>query len=507
MSPKWTDYIASKIRAVVGRPVESPRGSEAPLRAAFEQAPFAFQTYSPDGAAKTANQRWHELWDAPPGALDGYNVFEDPQVRALGVVDQIRCAFAGEVVRLSPIYYDPSRIGRQGEPRWIRVSFYPLKDQNGEIFEVVQVTDDITALVQAEAAQRRALELQRLALASAKMGMWDFDVNAQTVAWDARCRELFGATEPVVPLEVPMSRIHENDRPEVNAALEAAVDPTLDNAYDVEFRVIPRPGELRWVHATGKALHESGGADAIGTRLVGVVGDTTEQKQATQRKDEFLAMLGHELRNPLAAIQLAVDLLEQQGEVASIRERTVAMLGRQSAQMAKLIDGLLDVSRIVRGKIMVDKQEVDLTQLLHDVIAVREGNAKAKNIHLEVELASDEPMALCADPARLTQIFENLVSNALKFTDPGGTVKVVAERSNGCAVVRVSDTGIGFRPERADVLFEAFKQEPQDIARQRGGLGLGLAVAAGLVELHGGTIEAHSSGLGEGATFTVRLPL
>ncbi|MCX4241994.1 hybrid sensor histidine kinase/response regulator [Paraliomyxa miuraensis] len=229
-------------------------------------------------------------------------------------------------------------------------------------------------------------------------------------------------------------------------------------------------------------------------------------READRRKDEFLAMLGHELRNPLAAIRNATALIEHTTSPDPRMTRIHAVLERQSTHMTHLIDGLLEVSRIARGKIVLERTTLDACSVVEEVVHDHGSELEERQLELETELPA-APLWVLADRARLVQIFDNIVGNAIKFTPACGRVVVTLTAKDGAAVFRVRDTGVGMRPEMLEVLFEPFQQEAQDIVRSAGGLGLGLALAKGLVALHDGAIEARSAGLGEGTELVVRLPL
>lgn len=228
--------------------------------------------------------------------------------------------------------------------------------------------------------------------------------------------------------------------------------------------------------------------------------------EANIRKDEYLAMLGHELRNPLAAIQSAGEVIKLGGaKNPALTAQAVAILERQTHHMGKLLDGLLDVSRITSGKLAVEMSQVDLVRVLRDTITGGARKAEREGIELSLEVA-DEMICVQGDATRLSQIFGNLVENALKFTPQGGRIDVSVHALDGQVEVVIADTGAGFLRGKGEHLFEAFRQGEQDFSRPHGGLGLGLALARGLAELHGGTIQAYSDGKDRGATFTVRLP-
>lgn len=227
-----------------------------------------------------------------------------------------------------------------------------------------------------------------------------------------------------------------------------------------------------------------------------------------RRKDEFLAMLGHELRNPLAPIRNAVYLLRQPGVMEPAREQARAMIDRQVTHLARLVDDLLDVSRITRGQIVLRKERLDLVELLRAVAEDHRPVLESAALSFDVQLPA-RSVWITADAARISQTVSNLLHNARKFTDPGGsvTLELVVDRETQTAILTCRDTGIGMEPHLRERIFTPFVQLEQSIERSRGGLGLGLALVKGLVELHGGSVQASSAGPERGSEFVVRLAL
>jgi PAS domain S-box-containing protein len=225
-------------------------------------------------------------------------------------------------------------------------------------------------------------------------------------------------------------------------------------------------------------------------------------RAADRTKDAFLAMLGHELRNPLGTITNAVAVLDKMGGSDAGRN-LVAMIGRQAGHLARLVDDLLDVARMSSGKIELRLEPVDLHELARQCLDTRTrlGGARGHSVKLLGKAVYVE-----GDRTRLAQVLDNLVDNALKYTPPGGKVTVATERSGEAAVLRVRDSGIGMAPELVPCVFDLFTQAPQTLERSHGGLGLGLALARRLVELHGGSVSASSAGVGKGSEFTITLP-
>jgi len=245
----------------------------------------------------------------------------------------------------------------------------------------------------------------------------------------------------------------------------------------------------------------------------GVNADITAQteaeqalKLADQRKDEFLATLAHELRNPLAPIRNAAVLLSRMAGLPPTAERILAVIDRQSRHLARLVDDLLEVSRITQGKVSLRKTDVSLVDCLSDALQAVEESLKAAGHEVLVQLP-DDPLYASADTTRMVQCFLNLLNNAIKFTPHGGVISVSAERLDGKAKISITDSGIGIPPEHIKEIFGLFSQVTPALERSQGGLGIGLSLVKGFVELHGGSVEAASEGAGTGSTFTVSLPL
>ncbi len=229
-------------------------------------------------------------------------------------------------------------------------------------------------------------------------------------------------------------------------------------------------------------------------------------READQRKTEFLATLAHELRNPLAPISTALSLLARKKPAPEEAERYYELMGRQVDHMVRLVNDLMEVSRITRGKIDLRVAPVRLDEVLGDAIEVSRPLVEGAGHTLAIDLPS-EPLVVPGDGVRLTQVFANLLNNAAKYTPAGGQVRVSAREQGGQALVEVSDTGVGLAQEMLESIFDMFVQVSGTSKAAQGGLGIGLTLVKNLVGLHGGNVEARSDGLGQGATFSVRLPL
>jgi signal transduction histidine kinase/PAS domain-containing protein/ActR/RegA family two-component response regulator len=231
-----------------------------------------------------------------------------------------------------------------------------------------------------------------------------------------------------------------------------------------------------------------------------------ELREADRRKDEFLAILAHELRNPLAPLRNALEVMKLAAHDSRMVEQARDMMTRQLVQMVRLIDDLLDVSRISRGKVDLRRERFDLGQIIKQAVEMNRPLIEASSQHLTIDVPA-KPIFVEADPTRLAQVFANLLNNAAKYTERAGEITLSVEPEGEWAVIRVRDTGIGIPPEMLPRVFDMFLQVDRSLEKAQGGLGVGLSLVKGLVELHDGSVEAHSEGIGRGSEFVVRLPM
>jgi signal transduction histidine kinase/CheY-like chemotaxis protein len=280
--------------------------------------------------------------------------------------------------------------------------------------------------------------------------------------------------------------------------------------WQAEHRLRRRDGQWRWFLTRAVPQLDANGRVL---RWFGTTTDIEEARRSAQalreadrQKDEFLATLAHELRNPLAPIRTAVHLLSMPAAPESARARAVQIVGRQVSHMARLLDDLIDVARITQRRLVLKPERVRVQAVVDSALEVAAPLAQAKNHQLAARVHEPE-LQVQADPVRLAQVLSNLLNNAAKYTDPGGSIVLEVQREGGWLCFSVTDTGIGMTPEALDKVFAMFAQEQSALDRSEGGLGIGLALAKGLVELHGGTISAQSEGPGRGSRFVVRLPL
>ncbi|HEV2845512.1 MAG TPA: ATP-binding protein [Thermoanaerobaculia bacterium] len=309
--------------------------------------------------------------------------------------------------------------------------------------------------------------------------------------------------------------LHPEDQPWVSTVWRAAMEERA--SYDVEYRLRRHDGQYRWFKARGQAIHDDQGQII---RWFGTCTDIEDQKRAEQEirearqaaedanraKDRFLAVLSHELRTPLTPVLTLAQMLEAAPELPPKLRAWVETIRRNAELETRLIDDLLDHTRISHGKIELQPAPVDVHEKIRQTCALCEAEAWDKRLDLVTDLGAARPW-VHADSARLQQVLWNLIKNAVKFTPEGGTITILtADAEDGGIVVEVRDTGIGIEPHVLPRVFEVFEQGGREVTRSFGGLGLGLAISKGLIELHGGKVSAASEGPGRGAVFTVRLP-
>jgi PAS domain S-box-containing protein len=494
--------VSCVIRDITDRKLaeERVRESEERFRGTFANAAVGIAHVGLDGPWLRFNERMCEITGYSRDEL-GALTFQDithPDDLAADL-DNVNALLAGKADRF---VMEKRYIRRDGSPIWVNLTA-SLMRSNGAPAYFISVIEDISARRLAEERLRQSEERFRAVIEQASEAIFIADVaGAFQEVNSAACAllgyqraELIGRSiEDIIPPE---------DAARVPAAKRwLAAQP--GRVQVAEWTLVRRDGSLVATEISAKILPDG--------RWTAFVRDIGERKKAVQalrdasrQKDEFMAMLGHELRNPLATIRSASELLALSSAGDATLQRIHASLDRQTTHMAKLIDGLLDVSRIVLGKIAIEKEVVNLRAILDEVLEDRITQIERRGLELRT-VFEDLGLWVDGDRVRLAQVFDNLLANAIKFTHAPGAITIVAGLDGDTAVIKVRDTGAGIEPELLPHVFEPFRQASQSIDRTEGGLGLGLALVKGLVELHGGTVVAHSDGPGTGAELVLRLP-
>jgi PAS domain S-box-containing protein len=365
------------------------------------------------------------------------------------------------------------------------------------------------AVESARAAQalREHRDVMQLAMSTARMGAWTRDLVLDSVWWSPELAEIFGfaSDDTNYDRDRLFAQVHPEDRVRLAATIEQALAARKDYVVEFEFQHAGT-GEWRWMEARGRAEY---GADGNPAKLYGLAIDITGRRRAVEalqeadrRKDEFLATLAHELRNPLAPISSGLHILRSATD-ATHAATALEIMERQVAQMVRLVDDLLDVARITTGKVEVRREPIDLAAAINDAV---ETSGPLLDERFTI-MPPPSPVYVNADRTRLAQVFANLLNNSAKYSEPGQPIAIAFGREGDAAVVRVRDGGMGIHPDMLPRVFEMFRQADQRTGgRSRGGLGIGLSLVKRIVEMHGGTVTARSEGLGRGSEFEVRLP-
>jgi PAS domain S-box-containing protein len=385
----------------------------------------------------------------------------------------------------------------------------PREWTRSEVELVKRVADIVwPALEKARADRELAVSEERLRLtqAVAQIGTWEWDPDTRTAVYSPESCALFGFEQGTpASWDEWLERIDAQDRGEVEAAMQACAER---GSLELEYRYWHPTRGLRWIYCKAGMVSYAGQR-----RMVGISLDVTERRQAeealkeiNQRKDEFLAMLAHELRNPLAPIRNAAQILRVHAAGKPELEWARAVIDRQTRHLVRLVDDLLDVSRIVRGQIVLQKAPIELRDIVRHAVETSRPLIRARRHRFKVALPAGS-VRLEGDLTRLAQVVANLLNNAAKYTEEGGQIWLDARVEGGMVVISVRDTGFGIPPALLPRIFDLFTQAERTLDRSQGGLGIGLTLVRRLVEMHGGTVEARSEGVGKGSEFIVRLPL
>jgi PAS domain S-box-containing protein len=545
--------------------------SEVRFRTLVEQSSLSIQILAPDGYPIQVNRAWEDLWGLTFDRLNHYNILQDEQLTELGVMPYIKQAFAGRATAVPPVLYDPQQSlshTATGIPRWVQAYIYPVKDETGQIREVVLLHEDITERELAEQALKQSNERLGLLYAMSSSLL----LHDQPTAFMS---SLFSQLSNHLNLEVYFNYLIDRESQQLllntYSGIPASVAETISllKIEDTICGVVaqtakpciieqaqqssdPKTRLLRSLNLTAYTCYPLlAGEQVIGTisfgtcqrshfredelALLQVVADqiatalerahlmqalqqhTEELVQANRMKDEFLAVLSHELRTPLNAIVGWTQLLRTRQFDAPTTARALETIDRNTQSLVRLIEDLLDVSRIITGKLQLHLTEVNLATIVAIVTEMVQHDVEEKRITITSQL--DTSINLKGDANRLQQIVWNLLSNAIKFTPAGGTVWVDLHQiepslspegksqTGKFAQLSVSDTGRGIQADFIPYVFDRFRQADSSTTRHYGGLGLGLAIVRHLVELHGGTIQVKSEGENQGATFIATFPL
>ncbi len=504
---------------------ELKRGEKArALYAAIvESSEDAIVSKTLDGIILSWNAGAERLFGYPANEAIGRSIVliipPDKQDEEISILERLR---RGQRIES----FETVRVSKFGQRIDVSLTVSPLRDSSGEIFGASKVARDITARKRAEEALRQSEARFRFLAQTVPSIIWtaapDGAITYANDQWLRYC----GLTPDQYANRCPELVVHPDDCHRCIQEWARCLREGHD--YEIEVRHRRHDGVYRWFVTRAKPLKDNTGRVVV---WFGVTTDIHDQKElqeklrdADRRKDEFLATLAHELRNPLAPIRNALQIMRLTNDDPEVEEARTIM-ERQLGHMVRLIDDLLDVSRITRGKLRLHRENVDLAAVIDAAVETARPLIADFGHQLTVDLPS-EPIYLNADPVRLAQIFSNLLNNSAKYMDSSGQIWLSASVSDSgfrredsddqsevrsskseFVEVRVRDKGVGIPAEALPHIFDMFSQIDRSLEKAQGGLGIGLTLVKRLVEMHGGTIEVHSEGLGKGAEFTVCLPI
>ena len=478
----------------------------------WQRAPIGVVVLDGDGVIRACNARAAEVLGRSERDVAGTPLVELFDEEGRPQLRRLLASFIGSDRELAPAVF--RRGTDEGDARHVELTAVGVADRRAPGATVL--LQDVTDRVRAERASAEAERRFRTLVQGVDAIVWESDpVSGQYGFVSQRAEEILG--HPVARwLAEPdfwERHVHPDDRERVVATRRAAAAEGRDHA--LEYRMLAEDGAQRWVRDRATVVCDEAGRPR---RLLGLMVDVTERRgmeesltrllaqaeEAVERKDEFLAMLGHELRTPLGAITSALYLLRQKIGDDPVVGQAVAIVGRQSRHLTRLMDELLDVARIGSGKMVLDLRDVDLNEVIaHSLEALRERLGERAGAVLFTGTPS--PLVVRGDAVRLAQVVTNLLDNAVKYSPEASRVDVGVAAAGSDAVIRVRDRGMGLSAEMLVRIFEPFYQ--RSVERSGGGLGLGLTLVRRLVEMHGGRVSASSEGPGRGSEFVVRVPV
>lgn len=481
------------------------------LRIVTDRAPVLIAHCDRDYRYKFVNRPYAERFGYTPEEVVGRRIPEIIGEAAFASFrEKFDAALNGTFVEFE-MTIDYARVG----PRTMFVRYNPEYDEQGAIVGLVAIIADVTERNRAtqELAETRH-RLERITEASPDL-IYLFDLVAhRNIFANHAVLDTFGmTTEQIRELSETdfFNLIHPEDRPRVASTAQWLGRIESGGMNEIEYRLRHVNGSYRWLRVREVLFSRT--EDGAPHVILGVGTDVSAQKHAEEllrqqdrRKDEFLATLAHELRNPLAPLSNGLNLLRRELAPSAEASQTFQMMSRQMSQLIRLVDDLLDVSRISSGKLELRPERVTIAAVLEQAIETSRPLIDAQRHHFQMELPPGD-VWIDADVTRLAQVFANLINNSSKYTRPGGRIRIHVNLDDSEVAIAVCDNGIGIPPTMLGRVFDIFTQVNRTLERTTGGLGIGLSLVKGLVEMHGGSIVAHSEGEGLGSRFTVRLPL
>jgi PAS domain S-box-containing protein len=472
-----------------------------------------------EGRYQYANPATLAVLGRPREQVLGRNDLElmpDAETARRLMANDARVLASGQPHEDEEVVPDPS-----GRLVYYSVRKVPLRSGDGRVIGLLGIARDVTLRKQAQADREAATLKLQMAIKAAGLVTAEIDYRTNLNHISAELAQLLelGDTDMTVPRQAIFDRIHPEDRERYLQGIRQTMDPTGTGHLAIDVRALLPSGTERWLHIRLQILFARVDGRLVPERGICAARDVTaeivaqrqlraavsEVVEADRRKDEFIATLAHELRNPLAPIRNGLEIMKRTGGLPPTAVRMRDMMERQLVHLVRLVDDLLDVSRITRDKLDLRLEPLTVQRVVEHAMEACQPAIEAAGHTLTVAIPT-EPLHVHGDLTRLAQVVGNLVSNATKYTPAGGCIELSARQEGDRVEIRVSDNGIGIAPDMLPHVFELFTQDDEAGSRAGGGLGIGLWLVEKLVKLHNGCVQASSTGLGQGSTFSVWLP-
>lgn len=464
------------------------------------------------------NKKLHELFTI--GGRFFHHTHLSPLLQMQGSVTEVQMDLIGKKGIVVPMLINIVR-QEHGTGHYDQLAFFMATDrkkfESELIFARKSAEESLVSLNDTKKELQENRDFLSIAIRSARMSVWSQHIGTNRVWWNPELEKLTGLTDNEYwgTSEDFYNLIHKDDRNIFTAKLNKAIKTKSD--YNIQFRLQSTAGCWLTAESRGRAIYSEAG---VAISIFGIVIDISERKEAERklrdlnqqlytadrRKDEFLATLGHELRNPLAPMQNVLEIMRLKKSKDSFIQWSSKMIERHVVHMTHLVDDLMETSRISQGIMVLRKRQIDLVELVQVAIESSQTLIQESNQILTIK-SPNTPIIIDADSTRIIQIISNLLTNAVKYTSDAGKICLSVYQDGDEAVLSVLDSGIGIPADELSNVFNMFSQLTPALERSQGGLGIGLALVQGLVKLHGGTIVAHSEGEEKGSEFIVRLPI
>jgi PAS domain S-box-containing protein len=480
--------------------------TEERVQTIFKYSPMGIQIYNQQGSCIYVNEHWERIFDSVRSELDGYNIFEDHQLAANGILDVIKRAFAGETIHSPPTFYDPKLIGKKGKPSWIESYTFPIRNEKNEV-EVVIITIDATNMVES-VRNKEESELKFKGIADALPVMvWVTDMEGNVEYINDRWFNYTGQKKEF-SRETWITVVHPDDIENVLATQREALK--TGGNFRVEYRIRDKDGNYHWFLGLTIMVRDDKGRPfkrfGTATNIEDQKRAVEVQRESVRSRDEFMSIASHELRTPLTSLALQnhirfVFLRDKEPIGPELLESWFEKDAKQLSKLNRLIDDMLDVTRIKTGRLDLQLEVINIVDIINEVI----DRFRPQLIEKcgGVTFKTEPKIEVCCDPFRIEQVITNLLTNGMKYGN-NKPIHVSTHVASEMVEIMVHDQGIGIAPEDQERIFGRFERAMG--SNQVSGLGLGLAIAKDIVEAHHGTITVVSD-ISKGSDFIIRLPL